>query len=512
MIARRTFLFLVLAVGLSNRLPAESAPAVAADPAKVAASLPMADSLVRVNSTDQPYNFDKPWSKRPPFTRRGIGVVIDGGKILVSAELITNHSYVELERPASSGKMGADVERVDYDSNLAILQPQDPAFLAGTRPIKLAASVPVGAKVNVVQLESNGAVALTPGVVTTVTVSGYPADGIALLAYKLSTPLQYRDNSFTMPVLSGDKLAGLLMRYDTRSQSADVVPGPVIQNFLTRAARQPYLDFPHAGISFSPTRDPQFRHYLGLAPGQSGVYLVSVAHGSAAEKAGLKKGDVILRVGDSDIDEDGNYLHPEYGKIPFSYLISTAGLPGDKLPIRVLRGGKETTIDLPLEPRDPASVVSESAILDRAPRYYVLGGLVFQELSRSYLREWGADWRNNAPARLVYLDEFQDELPPDQGKIVFLSQVLPADTTLGYEDVDPTVVEKINDRPIHRLEDIAEAVQHPLKGFHKVELESDPGVLYLNADDVEKSSQDLRDSYGLPAIQNLDDPATKFAP
>jgi S1-C subfamily serine protease len=512
MIARRPFLLLVLTVALATRLSAETAPAVAVDPAKVAASLPTADSLVRVNSTNQTYNFGKPWSKRPPYTRRGIGVVIAGGKILVTAELIANHSYVELERPSSSEKVAADVVRVDYDSNLAILRPQDPKFLDGTRPIKLAADVPVGTKVNVVQLESTGSVALTPGVVTTVTVSGYPADGIALLAYKLSTPLQYRDNSFTMPVFTGDQLAGLLMRYDTRSQSADIVPGPVIANFLARASHEPYLDFPRAGISFSPTRDPQLRHFLGLAPGQTGVYLVSVAHGSAAEKAGLKEGDVILRAGDHAIDEDGNYLNPEYGKISFSYLISTAGLPGGKLPIRVLRAGKEITVDLPLEPRDPASVVSEPAILDRAPRYYVLGGLVFQELSRSYLREWGPDWKADAPARLVYLDEFQDELPPDQGKIVFLSQVLPADTTVGYEDVAPIVVDKINGRAIHRLEDVAEAVKHPIKGFHEVDLEADPGVLYLNADDVEKSSQDLRDSYGLPAIQNLDDPATKPTP
>jgi len=492
------------------RLPALLALLLVAAPlARAADPLPSADSLVRVNSTNQSFNFARPWLKRTPFTRRGIGIVLEGGRVLVTAELVANHSYIELERPTGSQKVPADVAQIDYDSNLALLVPQDAKFLDGAKPVSLAEGVRVGSKINVAQLESTGSLALTPGVVTTISLGGYPMDGIGLLIYRLSTPLQYRDNSFTIPVFLGDRLAGLLMRYDTRSQSADLVPDRVIASFLERAAHKPYLGFPRAGITFSPTRDPQFRHYLGMGDDQNGVYVSSVAHGGPAEKAGLKKGDVILSVNGYDIDADGNYTDPQLGKIPFSHLIATASQPGGKLPLRVFRAGKTVELELPLEPRDPATIVSEPAILDRAPRYYILGGLVFQELSRSYLREWGNDWRSDAPARLVYLDEYQDELPRDRGKIVFLSQVLPADTVVGYEDLAPTVVKTINGREIRSLEDIAEAAKHPVNGFDKIELESDPNTLYLNAKDVADSAQELQDSYGLPALSNLDDPATK---
>lgn len=501
---------LLLAALTLPLLPARSEEAAAG--AKSIVSLPGAESVVRVNSTNQPWNFDRPWMKRAPFTRRGIGVVIDGGRVLVTAELIANHSYVELERPASSEKIAADVERVDYESNLALLKPQDPAFLEGARPVLLADDVRLGSKVSVLQLENTGAVAFTPAVITTVTVGNYPADGISLLIYRLSAPLQYRDNSFTLPVFLGGKLAGLLMRYDTRSQSADLVPNGVIASFLARAAKTPYEGIPRAGISFSPTRDPQFRRYLGMQPGQTGIYVTSVAHGAGAEKAGLQKGDVVLRVDGHDLDEDGNYENADYGKIPFSHLVSTASLPGAKLPLRVLRDGKVIDLELSLEPRAPATIISEPYVLDRQPRYYILGGLVFQELSRSYLREWSSDWRSTAPARLVYLDEFQDELPADRGKIVFLNQVLPADTTLGYDDVGQAVVEKINGRAIRSLEDVAEAAKHPVKGFHEIQLESDPGVLFLDAKDVSGTAAGLQESYGLPALSNLEDPQTKTAP
>jgi hypothetical protein len=156
-------------------------------------------------------------------------------------------------------------------------------------------------------------------------------------------------------------------------------------------------------------------------------------------------------------------------------------------------------------------VISEPAIFDRAPRYYILGGLVFQELSQPFLREWGANWKSDAPARLVYLDEFQDELPADQGKIVFLSQVLPTDTTLGYDDVEGSIVKKVNGRPIHNLNDLAAAAEHPVNGFDEIDLESDPGVLYLDAQQVKASEGNLKDSYGLPSLNNLNDPATQPA-
>lgn len=498
MTALRPFALLLLVFAAASGGRAEP-PTLAAT---VPTQLPAAASLVRVNSTNQNYNFSKPWTKRPPYTRRGIGAVIEGGRVLVTAELVANHTYVQLERAGSSVKMPAEVVRVDYESNLALLAPAEPQFLADAVPVTFAKAVRVGTRVNVVQLESNDTPAYTPGVVTTVNVTGYPADGIALLGFRISAPLQYRENSFTLPVFEGDRLAGMLMRYDARSQSADLVSEPVIANFLARANREPYQGFPRAGIAIAPTRDPQFRRYLGLND-RAGIYVVSVQNGSPAEKSGLRKGDVVLSVDGEPLDDEGYFVHPEYGKIPFSYLISTAHLPGGTLPLRVLRDGKETTLDLPLAPRDPDSIISEPALPDRAPRYFVLGGLVFQELSRSYLREWGGDWRSNAPARLVYLDEFQDELPADRGKIVFLSEVLPADTTLGYEDVGPVVVKTVNGREIRRLEDIAEAAKSPAGDFHRIELESDPGVLYLDAKETARSADELKQAYGLPALENL---------
>ncbi len=495
---------LIFALAIAAASPCRAdAPAIAPKPVPGHAAGVTARSVVRVNSTNQAFNFTRPWIKRPPYSRRGIGAVLDGARVLVTAELIGSRTYVELEDPATSEKAPAIVELVDYEANLAILKPQDPAFLKNALPVSLAADASVGDAVEILQLEANGSAAMTPGVVTTITVDTYPADGIGLLTYKVSVPLQFRDNSFTVPAFLDGRLAGLLMRYDSRSQTADVIPSSVISAFLKRAGSAPYRSFPRAGIVFSQTRDPQFRRYLGMNGEKSGVYISAVQHGNAAEKAGLKKGDVLLEVGGFAIDQDGNYENPKFGKIPFGHIIATENLPGGQLPIRILRDGKSIALQLPLEPRDLGAMISESFIMDRQPRYYILGGLDFQELSRPFLREWGSDWKSEAPQRLVYLDEFQDELPAGTGKIVFLNQVLPADTSLGYEELSSLVVERINGRAIHRLEDVAEAVKHPVNGFHKIEFDSDPGVIFLDAKQVQDTAAELQRAYDLPALESL---------
>ncbi len=463
-----------------------------------------ASSFVRVNSTNQRYNLTRPWVKRDAYSRRGIGTVITGGDVLVTAELVTDHTYVELERASDSAKTPAEVRLVDYEANLALLRPVDPGFLSESNPVDLAPPLTVGDELVIAQLERNGAVAVTGGRLTTVTVSNYPVDGIFLLSYAVSAPLQYRDNSFTVPIFHGKDLAGLLMRYDSRSQTATVLPSPLIRTFLERAATSPYQSFPRAGLAFASTRDPQFRRFLGMEETDAGIYVSELLHGSASDESGLQKGDVVLAVDGYDLDDDGNYDDDDFGKISFGHLISNAEPGRTSLPLTILRDSQRTEITLPLKPRDPATVISEAFTADEAPPYLVLGGVVFQELSRPYLEEWGSEWRSNAPQRLVYLDAFQNELPADRGKIVFVSQVLPSDATLGYEDLGSIVVDKVNGQEIKSLADVAAALEQPSEGFHKIEFDSDPGVIFLDPEQIDEQAERLQQAYGLPQLRNLE--------
>jgi S1-C subfamily serine protease len=461
-------------------------------------------ALVRVNVTGQSYDYFRPWQKKAPFSKRALGAVLSKGRVLVTADLVANQNYVELERAESGEKTAATVEVIDYEANLALLQPAEKTFLDGITPLEIAPDTVVGDRLAAWQLEPTGALLATEGLVTTVQMMPYPIDVGEFLTYRISIPMQYRENSYTVPLVKNNKLAGLLLRYDSRSQLLDAIPAPVITHFLKEAESQNYRGFPSAGFSFFPTRDPELREFAAETGKGGGVYVTNVEPNTPAMKAGLQVGDIVTAVANHEIDQNGNYVDPLYGKIEFTNLLTAHAYAGDVVPFRVQRNGKPMQLNVTLEHRDAKDYVSPPYNLDQPPRYFVVGGLIFQELSRQYLKEWGPNWQREAPQRLVYLDHFQSELFPQRNRrVVILSQVLPANSTIGYDDLAYLTVTKVNGKEIKSLDDLAEAVKQPIQGFIKIETEEDPKQIELDATQVAAEAPELQENYGISSLQRL---------
>ncbi|PYL65355.1 MAG: hypothetical protein DMF25_03860 [Verrucomicrobia bacterium] len=462
-------------------------------------------SLVRVNVTGQPYDYFRPWQKKAPQSKRALGAVLSKGRVLVTADLVANQNYVELERAESGEKSAANVQVIDYESNLALLEPAEKNFLDGIAPLEIATDTVVGDRLAAWQLEPTGALVATEGLVTTIQMTHYPVDVGQFLTYRVSISMQYRENSYTIPLVKNNKLAGLLLRYDPRAQLVDAIPAPIITHFLKDAETERYDGFPSAGFSFFPTRDPQLRAFAGQTGKPGGVYVTSVEPNMPAMKAGLQVGDIVMAIGNNVIDQNGNYVDPLYGKIEFTNLLTAHAFAGDNVPFQIQREGKPMQLKITLEHRAAKNYVVSPYSLDQPPLYYVLGGVIFQELSRQYLKEWGANWQKEAPQRFVYLDRFQSELFPEgHRKVVVLSQVLPANATIGYDDLAYLVVKKVNGAEVKSLAELAEAVKHPIDGFIKIETEEDLKQIELEVAQVAAEAPALQENYGIPSLERLE--------
>jgi S1-C subfamily serine protease len=84
-------------------------------------------------------------------------------------------------------------------------------------------------------------------------------------------------------------------------------------------------------------------------PFPRGVFVNGLTDGGAAQKAGIKDGDVIIKVGNIDVNNVPQ-LQEQVGKFR----------PGDMVPVTVLRDGRENVLDVTLRGREGATVAAKT--------------------------------------------------------------------------------------------------------------------------------------------------------
>ncbi len=454
------------------------------------------DSLLKVNVTSQGYNEHLPWQKESPGQRRGLGVVIAGNRVLVTGQMVADANYIELELPEGGTKIPARVVGADYEANLALIESaqdneRSKAFFKGLAPMEVDPVAHIGDTLAIWQTGRVGDLIVTPLRVAKILTSRYVLSGTNFLVYEGQGIVRSEANSFTLPVVKGGKLAGLLLNYDSKNQVTTVQPGVIIEHFLKDMADGKNEGFPTMGVEFQNTQDDQFRDYLGLKPGQGGMFVSAVTPGGTAHGVGVQKGDIMLSINGFKIDARGDYEDPDFGRLSMSHIVRGRAYVGDKVEMLVLRDGKELPLSGKLIRKDPQTQLVWPYLFDRGANYIVAGGLVFQELTRPYINTFGQE-ATGSILRLAHIAEHPEEYE-EKGlrRIVILSAVLPTPSTQGYERLGSLIVTKVNGVSIKDLADIDLALKSPKDGIHTIEFEDFPHTIHLDAISVERDNISL---------------------
>lgn len=466
-------------------------------------------SLLKVNCTYQDPNFQIPWQKENPGQRRGLGSVLSQRRILVTAQLVANATYIELELSDGTLKIPAKVLARDYEANLALLaadsspEKTEP-FFSQLKPIELDEGATIGDMLALWQSGRVGELIVTPLRISKVLVSGYVVSTPPLLVYEAQGIVRSENNSFTLPAVRGDKLAGLLLRYDSKNQVAALLPAPIIAHFLRDVADGNYEGFPTLGVELQNTQDDQWRDYLGLAGRKGGIYVSRVLKGGSAQSLGIKSGDILLSINGHEVDSRGDYRDERYGALNASHLLRGSALIGDEAQVEVLREGKVLRLKGKLTRRQAEDYLVPPYLFEKGPPYLVLGGVVFGQLTESHLM--GFNQRSGAVQRLARIAARPEELEREgRRRVVFLSTILPTPSTQGYDQLSGQVVLGVNGRKITRLRDVAEALKSPVDGIHTLKLREFPHLLHLDAKLVEADNLTLQNGpYRISQLQRLD--------
>ena len=462
-------------------------------------------SILRVRVTRQSHDFIRPWQKVPPKQASGKGVVIGPDRILVPGNLLANATLVEVERIGDGTRCEAVVECADYVANLGLIRAKEDAFAKQLKPVAIRTKGKRGDRVTAVQFEPNGTPSISEGRIKTAEVTTPTGAAGRFLVYRVSIDLKLGHTGI-VPFFRRGKLIGLMVSYDKSGRTATLIPSPVIGHFLADLGDGTYDGFPEAGFGSAAIQDPQLRRYLGMTNGDPGVYISQVIPGSAAAKAGMVKGDVLVKLDSYTVNRHGQYDDPEYGPMAISHLIKTRRQVGDPLLCTVRRGEETLELTATLEHLAADEYPVPPYVIGRPPRFVIVGGFVFQELSRQLLGIWGKEWRTKAPRHLTRIDREQWERRQPGEQVVILSRVLPTPENIGFENLSFRIVKTVNGKAVNSVRELAEVVKKagPTQ-YHTVLFEnSSLPELTIKAATLDLANRFVRERYRIPHLSQLD--------
>lgn len=441
-------------------------------------------SVVRVNSTQQTWNLWQPWEKNAPEQRRALAAIVGRQLVITTAELIADATYIELESADGSRFLPARVIAVDYEVNLALLGPASEdkagAFFEGTVPFEIASTSAIGDSLKILQLEDNGVPIFTEGTLQSVDVTSNFLPGQNFLTYRVKASMQSASSSYTLPVLSDRKLAGVLISYNSKDQRSDVISTDILARFIRESSKESYEGFPSLGASIAWTEDNSFRKWLKLSDDQGGIYIRSIRKGGAADQAGLLKGDVLLAVDGQQIDRRGFYEHPNYGSVSWGHLVRGEKSSGDETVLSILRNGEPLELKATVKRDDENARLVPDHLHGTAPNYLVKGGLVFQELSLPLMQSFGDEWRTRVPLNLLNTYENPEDYQESMDRVVFLSGTIPTPATVGYERLSNLIVRKVNGKEIRNMKSLIHAFDENSEAIHTIEFADENLTIHLD--------------------------------
>jgi 2-alkenal reductase len=113
------------------------------------------------------------------------------------------------------------------------------------------------------------------------------------------------------------------------------IPSNTVRLIAERIISQGYFARPYLGVSYE-TINPAIARRFDL-PAQWGAYVTEIDPSGPAAQAGLQPDDIIVRIGEQNIDEAHSYINTL-----FTYQ------PGDQVTIQALRDGREITVNVTL--------------------------------------------------------------------------------------------------------------------------------------------------------------------
>ncbi|MBN1566610.1 MAG: trypsin-like peptidase domain-containing protein [Acidobacteria bacterium] len=328
------------------------------------------NSVVKVFATLSPPDLSKPWSKQTGNEVTASGVVIEGRRILTNAHVVQYARQIQIQGYQSGDKISAAVESIAYGIDLAVLKLGDESFFDSHLPLPRSEALPrIKDSVMVYGFPTGGnSMSITKGIVSRIDFAQYAS----LYGLRVQIDAAINPGNSGGPAVVGDKMIGVVFSILQNTQNIGyIIPWEEINLFLDDVQDGRYDGKPGIFDSFQTLENQALRAFLKLDKSIEGI-VVHQPFNTDSEYP-LRKWDVITKIGDAPVDNQGNILFGENLKIMFISLVQKIARNG-KVPLTIVRGGREMSIQMPVEPIQPKLI---PFLQGTYPSYFICGPLVF---------------------------------------------------------------------------------------------------------------------------------------
>ncbi|MBL7176627.1 MAG: trypsin-like peptidase domain-containing protein [Desulfobacteraceae bacterium] len=456
------------------------------------------EAVVKIYTVYNRHDYYDPWQMVGQTYRNGSGCIISGGRILTNAHVVGDQTFIQVRKAGEAKRYTAQVEIVAHECDLAILRVIDDPFL-DIMPVEIGELAEVRDKVAVYGFPKGGdELCITEGVVSRVEHHKYTHSNAYLLACQIDAAIN--PGSSGGPVIKDDRIVGVAFQAGAGQNIGYMVPAPVIRHFLKDLEDGTYDGIPGLGISWQKMENPDIRRKSGMAENQTGMLVTKIYPDSPARGI-LQPEDILLSIEDNNVENDGTITFRKGERTSFGYLIQEKYI-NDTVQFEILRENKIMNIDIKLtKPLNVGRFVPYQ-LYDAAPTYYILGGLVFEPLTRNFLREWGRGWYSKAPTNLMYHYVY-GEPTDDRSEIVVLVKVLADEINAGYHTAKNRVISYVNDVQISTMKDLVKAIEEHEGKYHII-VDEDGYKIVLDKEKVDENSKRILGRYRINSDRSRD--------
>jgi len=428
------------------------------------------NSIVKIFATMRTPDFFRPWTKQPAREVTGSGFVIEGRRILTNAHVVLYANQVQVQGNRSSAKISADVEFVAPGIDLAVLKLDDESFFESHAPLPRTSDLPkVRDSVLVYGYPVGGDnLSITKGIVSRLDFASYNYEVSGL---RVQIDAAINPGNSGGPAIVGNKVIGVAFSRLSNSQSIGyIIPSEEIDLFLSDIADGLYEGKPVILEELQTLENPALRDFLDLDNSTEG--LVVNRPFSDDSSYPLRQWDVIAKIGDTPIDNQGNILLKENLKINFSYILQNIVKDGI-LDLTVVRSSSEISVELPMMSRRPRLIPH---LPGEYPPYFIFGPVVFSIASEDLISALVNNRNSIAMSNALSITGSpmvtrRNDTPAFEGEelVIIPSPLFAHSLSKGYSHPTMRVVKKINGMEIKNLRHLVEVIRDSEDDFITIE-------------------------------------------